>query len=103
MLSIPKKYKRSELAIDIAYQRVLISQKLGQRAQNMVALLWSNWKLVRINKNIRNGLFDQLQSFIIILKKDTRYCALTLDVYTKILGHGIIQIFLSAEQNYRIQ
>lgn len=39
MLSIPKKYKRSKLAIDIAYQRILISQKLGQRAQNMVALL----------------------------------------------------------------
>lgn len=79
MLSIPKKYKTVELAADIIYQQVFMSQKLGHRTQNMAALLGSNWKLAGIDKNTKNNLLDQLQLFITASKKDTRYRTSTLD------------------------
>lgn len=83
MPSIPEEYKRAELATDIAHQHVLMSQKLGHTAQNMAALLWSNWKLAGIDKNTRNGLFNQLQPFVTASKKDTGHRVSTLNAIQK--------------------
>lgn len=62
---------------------MLISQKLGHKAQNMVALLQSNWKLARIDTNTKNGLLNSLQTFVIILKKNTEHNILILDIIQK--------------------
>lgn len=39
MLIILKKYKKTELTVDIVYQYIFIFQKLGYRAQNIAVLL----------------------------------------------------------------
>lgn len=39
ILGIPKKYKKTEIVVDIIYQYMLIFQKLGYEAQNITALL----------------------------------------------------------------
>lgn len=79
----------------------LISQKLGHRAENMAALLQNNWKFAGMDKDTRNSLLNQLQPFVTASKKN-KTLRFSIEHYTKILGDGIIQAFLLAEQNHQI-
>lgn len=69
MISIPKY---------VAHQYVLLGKKIGQKLQNMSALIKKDLKIVRIIKETLTILVIRLQPYMTTLKKNTGYQVKTL-------------------------
>ncbi len=70
MLAILNELQRLEIAKDIAYQQVLLAERLSCKYKNMVRLLKLDWKLVVMAKKTMTDLVDYLQPVVMALKKN---------------------------------
>ncbi len=70
MLGILNDNERRKIAEDIAYQQVLLAERMGYKHKDIARLLQQDWQLVGMAKETMTDLVHRLQSVVMALKKN---------------------------------